>query len=491
MLHAPDFLGYADAHSRWPRDHRELVEGALRLKKIGNEIMRVLGGREIHPINVRVGGFYRAPTAAELARARAELLECAREVARGGALHRLASRPATSSRSSSSSRSERRVPDGEGTAGLEQRPRHRRRRSTTSTSPRSTWSTPPRCTRGCATARQLPRRAAGALRAQLRPALAGGAQAAAAGPAEPVVPQPLPQHRRAHGGDRVRARRGAAHASTPTSRRTRRRSRSRRAPVPGCGWTEAPRGMLYHRYELDDDGTILDARIVPPTSQNQRTIEEDLRAFVELLADLPDDRAAPALRAGDPQLRPVHLLRDALPAARGGPTALTVIGVGNPLRGDDGAGLEVARRLRERSGGRRAARREGDRAALLACGRGRASWSSTPPPRARPPGTVHRFDAARRARCPRQSPLLDPRLRRGRGAVELARVARSPAARADRLRDRGGQLRARHRPHARGRPGRRRAPRGTSSALGGAQSGADGPGLHARPVGARQAGRGR
>ena len=45
----------------------------------------------------------------------------------------------------------------------------------------------------------------------------------------------------------------------------------------GFGCTEAPRGILYHRYEIDEDGAILDAKIVPPTSQNQRTIEEDLR----------------------------------------------------------------------------------------------------------------------------------------------------------------------------------------------------------------------
>ena len=48
----------------------------------------------------------------------------------------------------------------------------------------------------------------------------------------------------------------------------------------GHGATEAPRGVLYHRYRLDDDGTILDAEIVPPTSQNQSSIEADLRAFV-------------------------------------------------------------------------------------------------------------------------------------------------------------------------------------------------------------------
>jgi coenzyme F420-reducing hydrogenase alpha subunit len=48
----------------------------------------------------------------------------------------------------------------------------------------------------------------------------------------------------------------------------------------GCGCTEAPRGILYHRYRIDDNGVIVDAKIVPPTSQNQRIIESDLREFV-------------------------------------------------------------------------------------------------------------------------------------------------------------------------------------------------------------------
>ena len=57
----------------------------------------------------------------------------------------------------------------------------------------------------------------------------------------------------------------------------------------GYGCTEAPRGILYHRYRIDDEGTILDAKIVPPTSQNQRTIEEDLRGVVERSLDIPDE----------------------------------------------------------------------------------------------------------------------------------------------------------------------------------------------------------
>jgi coenzyme F420-reducing hydrogenase alpha subunit len=65
MLHAPDFLGYEDA-IQLAKDHPEIVEKTLKLKKIGNDLVSLLGGREIHPINVKVGGFYRVPTKKEL-----------------------------------------------------------------------------------------------------------------------------------------------------------------------------------------------------------------------------------------------------------------------------------------------------------------------------------------------------------------------------------------------------------------------------------------
>ena len=48
----------------------------------------------------------------------------------------------------------------------------------------------------------------------------------------------------------------------------------------GHGCTEAPRGILYHRYRVDDAGNLAEVNIVPPTSQNQSTMEEDLRRFV-------------------------------------------------------------------------------------------------------------------------------------------------------------------------------------------------------------------
>ena len=65
MLHAPDFLGYESAIDM-AKDHGDVVRQGLELKRIGNEILELLGGRAIHPVNVRVGGFYRAPSRREL-----------------------------------------------------------------------------------------------------------------------------------------------------------------------------------------------------------------------------------------------------------------------------------------------------------------------------------------------------------------------------------------------------------------------------------------
>jgi len=72
----------------------------------------------------------------------------------------------------------------------------------------------------------------------------------------------------------------------------------------GCGCTEAPRGICYHRYDLDGEGLIREARIVPPTSQNQRQMEADLRRVVEANLSLPDEelqwRCEQAIRNFDP-----------------------------------------------------------------------------------------------------------------------------------------------------------------------------------------------
>ncbi|HEX3034868.1 MAG TPA: nickel-dependent hydrogenase large subunit, partial [Thermodesulfobacteriota bacterium] len=72
----------------------------------------------------------------------------------------------------------------------------------------------------------------------------------------------------------------------------------------GYGCTEAPRGILYHRYKIDENGVILDAKIIPPTSQNQKTIESDLYYFVEKYLDLSKEeltwQCEQAIRNYDP-----------------------------------------------------------------------------------------------------------------------------------------------------------------------------------------------
>ena len=73
MLHAPDFLGFPGAvemAQKFPQD----VERGLQLKKVGNELVSLLGGRSVHPINVRVGGFHRVPDKTELLEIREKLL---------------------------------------------------------------------------------------------------------------------------------------------------------------------------------------------------------------------------------------------------------------------------------------------------------------------------------------------------------------------------------------------------------------------------------
>ena len=78
LLHAPDFLGYP-GFVEMARDHPEAANRGLELKKAGNTIVTTVGGREIHPVNIRVGGFYRAPRRVELVKKLYETLERARE----------------------------------------------------------------------------------------------------------------------------------------------------------------------------------------------------------------------------------------------------------------------------------------------------------------------------------------------------------------------------------------------------------------------------
>ena len=290
MLHLPDFLGYESA-VELARDNPEAVARALELKKIGNEVMAVIGGREVHPINIRVGGWYRAPRKREL-RPLVEKLERAREIAvetvrlTAGldfpdyeqdyelvALRSPGEYPIDRGRIVSSRGLDIAVPEYDEHFVEEHVP----------------WSN--------------------ALHSRLRERgsyLCG----------------PLARFALAHSELSPLAREVAAEVGLDPSERNPFRSIVVRsvelvyaadealrliteyeepdAPAIeiepragiGSGCTEAPRGILYHRYRIDDEGTILDAKIVPPTSQNQRTIEEDLRGVVERSLDVPDDELA-------------------------------------------------------------------------------------------------------------------------------------------------------------------------------------------------------
>ena len=89
---------------------------------------------------------------------------------------------------------------------------------------------------------------------------------------------------------------------------------------------------------------------IPPTSQNQRPIEEDLRAVVEQHVDLPDDDCGCAASRRSATTTRASRARPTSSSSRSTVTEpVVVVGVGNALRGDDGAGLAVARRLRERA----------------------------------------------------------------------------------------------------------------------------------------------
>ena len=147
MLHAPDFLGYASA-IELAKDHRELVERALHMKKTGNEVMRVIGGREVHPINVKGRRLLPGAVEAGTRHARRRPRARPRIRARDRALHRRARVPRFRAglRAGGARRSQ--MPTQWRTAGLCRIVAWTSRcRSTSSTSPRSTSSGRTRSTR--------------------------------------------------------------------------------------------------------------------------------------------------------------------------------------------------------------------------------------------------------------------------------------------------------------------------------------------------------
>lgn len=287
MLHAPDFLRFPSGIAM-AAEHPEIVEGALRLKKAGNELVRTVGGREIHPINVAVGGFYRAPTRAELAPV-AELLGASLSFAQE-AIDFLAGLEFPDFDEqyefvALTDEDHYAIEDGRlsSSSGLDLAPADYPDHFTEEQVPHSTALHSRLRNGGTYLVGPLARYALGG--AKLPP----GASAAADRVGLPdVVKNPFRSIlvRMAEVIAAVEeALRLIGDYAPPTPSRV---------PVParagtGHGWSEAPRGLLYHRYTLDEDGTILDATIVPPTSQNQRAIETSLYELVRTSLDATDD----------------------------------------------------------------------------------------------------------------------------------------------------------------------------------------------------------
>lgn len=312
MLHAPDFLGYESA-VHMAKDHGSVVSRGLALKKIGNELVSAVGGREIHPINVKVGGFYRVPRRAELRSLIPKLEQAYDEAIALGqwvstfdfpdfsfdyefvALQHPDEYPFNEGRIVSNRGLDIAVPDYE---------KHFEEVHVA-------HSNALHSVRIGGGAYHVGPLARFALNSHKLPdevqdfAKNAGIWPVCTNPFKSIIVRALEVIYACH--EALRIVRCYEEPDSPSI-----------AVEPfasdGYGCTEAPRGLLYHRYRLDKDGLITEARIVPPTSQNQKTIEDDLRRLVPTMPIDDDDllqwRCEQAVRNYDPCIScATHFLR--------------------------------------------------------------------------------------------------------------------------------------------------------------------------------------
>ncbi|BDB41850.1 MULTISPECIES: Ni/Fe hydrogenase subunit alpha [Mycobacterium] len=285
LLNAPDFLGCPDIIAM-SRNHGAAVQRGLSLKKAGNALMEFVGGRAIHPINVRVGGFYSVPTKAELApmaerlrRALDEALETVEWVSgfefpefemdheflalstpgrypiENGTIVRSAG-PSFPVADFTERVREHQVPHSSALQATLDGGRHL-------TGPLARYS--------LNSAALSPIAAQAAARAGL------GVQCR--NPFRSIVVRSV---------EVVYAIEEALRIIDEYQRPSRPYVDVEARPGVGHGVSEAPRGLLYHRYRIDAEGLISAATIVPPTSQNQGAIEADLARVVSTNLDIDD-----------------------------------------------------------------------------------------------------------------------------------------------------------------------------------------------------------
>jgi coenzyme F420-reducing hydrogenase alpha subunit len=278
LLHAPDFLGY-ESSIELARDHRDIVERGLQLKKVGNDILNVLGGRAIHPVNVRIGGFYKAPAVADLAPV-AERLRWARDAAidtaRWVATFEFPDLMLDGDLVALHHDREYAINDGRiaSTSGLDitvsKFPEHFGEEHVAHST-----ALHGRARAGAFTVGPLARYNLNF--DQLPPIVKQVAADVGLGrtcrnPFKSIIVRALEVVFACDEALRI------IDAYEPPARPS-----SDMPPRGGTGHgcTEAPRGLLYHRYTIDAEGIISDAVIVPPTAQNQPSIEHGLHKFVQ------------------------------------------------------------------------------------------------------------------------------------------------------------------------------------------------------------------
>jgi sulfhydrogenase subunit alpha len=302
MLHAPDFLGYQSA-VHMARDHPDVVQRGLELKKVGNDIMDLIGGRSVHPINVRVGGFYRVPRKAEF-EPLAEKLKWARDAALSTirwvagfefpdfqqdyefvSLRHPDEYPLNEGRLVSNKGLDIAVREFDD--NFEEVYLEHSNALHSSLKGRGGYLVGPLARYNLNFDRLSPLAQEAAREAGLGPICRNPFQSIIVRSVEVLYAC----------DEAIRLIDEYEPPDQPAVE-------VRPLAATGFGCTEAPRGILYHRYRIGDDGSILDAKIVPPTSQNQRAIESDLRHFVAQNIDLPQEditwQCEQAIRNYDP-----------------------------------------------------------------------------------------------------------------------------------------------------------------------------------------------
>ena len=289
MLHAPDFLGYQDV-IELARDHKPVVEKALRLKKIGNRIVQLMGGREIHPISAAVGGFYKVPTKNQLKELVPDLewaLEASLEAVRWSSTLEFPN--FEQDYEFVALRHPNEYPFNEGrlvsnrglnidAAEYEDHFRELHVKHSNAlhsvVQGRGSYFVGP-LARFNLNFDKLPQVAQDAATSvKLTPPVRNPFRSIVVRAVELVFAC-------------AEALRIIKEYEPPSAPRVETPNRA----GSGQAITEAPRGILYHRYALDENGLILSAKIVPPTSQNQRQIEDDLREYASRLVAWPLDEA--------------------------------------------------------------------------------------------------------------------------------------------------------------------------------------------------------